>query len=124
MFEHYEMYEEIENKWTSRKDDQEILQENQEKDWFVKKMRWVAFDKNDSDKYFAIDETQIPRIKKEGKYEVGQIIDRLEAQNCLILYTDEGKKFQFWAPWCGHFERLNLAEIIVDEPRKKYKPRR
>jgi hypothetical protein len=122
--EHYEMYEEVEDSRWNKKTKQEILQEYQDKDWFVKKLRWVAYKKHTPDSWFAIDESDVEEIKKNPEYSVKQHIDEIEAKNCLILYTDEGKKFQFWAPWCGHFERLNLAEIIVDEPRKKYKPRR
>lgn len=37
-------------------------------------------------------------------------------ENCIILYTDEGKPWQIWAPWCGYFENLYNAKIIVDVP--------
>jgi hypothetical protein len=32
--------------------------------------------------------------------------------HCIILYTDDGKPWQFWCPWCGYFEGLYGAEII------------
>jgi len=38
-----------------------------------------------------------------------------ESENCIILYTDDGKPWQFWAPWCGYFETLNYAEIVPEE---------
>ena len=38
-----------------------------------------------------------------------------ESENCIILYSDDGKPWQFWAPWCGYFESLNYAEIIIPE---------
>lgn len=38
------------------------------------------------------------------------------SENCIILYTDEGKPWQFWCPWCGYFETLYSAKIIVDVP--------
>lgn len=36
-------------------------------------------------------------------------------ENCIILYSDNGKPWQFWCPWCGYFERLHYAEIIPVE---------
>ena len=42
---------------------------------------------------------------KEDKY--------YDNEKCIKLYTDDNKPFQFWAPWCGHFETLNFAEIVV-----------
>lgn len=30
----------------------------------------------------------------------------------IILYTDNGKPWQFWCPWCGYFEGLYGAKII------------
>ena len=38
-----------------------------------------------------------------------------DSENCIILYSDDGKPWQFWAPWCGYFESLNYAEIIIPE---------
>lgn len=38
---------------------------------------------------------------------------------CLILKTDNGKDWQFNAPWCGYFERLNEAEIVEDHSDRK-----
>lgn len=35
----------------------------------------------------------------------------------IILYTDEGKPVQIKAPWCGYFETLNFAEIVMKLPR-------
>ena len=33
----------------------------------------------------------------------------------LVLNMDDGKKVQFWAPWCGYFEQLYGAEIVLSE---------
>lgn len=38
------------------------------------------------------------------------------AENCIKLYTDDGKPWQIWAPWCGYFERLNSARIVCAVP--------
>lgn len=37
------------------------------------------------------------------------------AQNCMKLKTDIGTTMQQWNPWCGYFEYLYSAEIIIDE---------
>lgn len=122
--EHYKMYQEIQDSRWNKKTKQEILEEHQDKDWFVKKSRWVAYKKRTPDNWFAIDETDVEKIKKNPEYSVKQHIDEIEATNCLIIYTDEGKKFQFWAPWCGHFETLHHVEIIEDRPARKKSFRR
>lgn len=41
--------------------------------------------------------------------------DKSASENQIILYTDEGQPFQFWAPWCGYFEHLNFCEIVVSD---------
>ena len=122
--EHYEMYREIEDSRWRKKSNQKILEEHQDKDWFVKEIRWIASKKETPDSYFAIDEKDVKKLSKDPEYIVSQTIDVMMAQNCLILYTDEGKKFQLWAPWCGYFEKLTHAEIIEDKPTRKYTPRR
>lgn len=35
--------------------------------------------------------------------------------HCIILYSDNGKPWQFWCPWCGYFEGLYGAKIINAE---------
>lgn len=119
--EHYKMYEEVEYSRRNKKTTQEILNEHQDKDWFVKKSRWVAYKKDSPNSWFPIDESDVERVKKNPEYSVEQHIDEIEATHCLILYTDEGKKFQLWAPWCGHFERLNHVEIIEERPSRRKK---
>lgn len=44
----------------------------------------------------------------EYKYESERI-------GLINLPTDNGKDFQMAAPWCGYFERLIRAEIIMDD---------
>ena len=42
--------------------------------------------------------------------------DKYEPDMGIInLITDDGEDFQFWAPWCGHFETLYGAEIVLNE---------
>ncbi len=31
----------------------------------------------------------------------------------LNIPADNGEEYQFWAPWCGYFETLYGAEIVV-----------
>jgi hypothetical protein len=44
----------------------------------------------------------------------GPFIDESNVYNLLNLPMDNGEEVQFWAPWCGHFETLHGAEIILD----------
>jgi hypothetical protein len=39
--------------------------------------------------------------------------------HCINLKLDNGKDIQFWCPWCGYFERLYGAEILVDNGKIK-----
>jgi hypothetical protein len=41
--------------------------------------------------------------------------DKHDAREIIMLLTDEGKEWQFWASWCGYFETLYGAEIILEE---------
>lgn len=70
--------------YIKRAEPQTVLSENSSKDWFV----------------------------SEGKKK--DQFDEYYSTHCLILYTDDGKQFQLHAPWCGYFEGLHSAEIIVD----------
>lgn len=44
--------------------------------------------------------------------------DKMTFEHQIILYTDDGKPWQIWAPWCGYFESLNFVE--VEELKSKY----
>jgi len=110
--EHYKQYKELEE-WRGR-EKQEILKENQNKDWFVKIIKdCIYYDNNGKKTYSCIDKSQIERYKNNKTVELGTFIDLTTAQNQIILYTDDNKKFQFWCPWCGYFEKLNYCKIIV-----------
>lgn len=112
--EHYQQYKEIHDLRGYIKKDKltlfELLEQNRTKDWFVYKDRWIAYKKDITD-YWAVDESQKKECKKKG-YNLKLIPDQTIAENCIVLYTDEGATFQFWAPWCGYFETLHGAEII------------
>ena len=42
-------------------------------------------------------------------------LDEHSIPNMLVLQMDEGKQVQFWCPWCGYFEHLYGAEIVLNE---------
>lgn len=44
---------------------------------------------------------------------------KVEYDFSIILKTDDGKDWQFCAPWCGYFESLNWIEVEL-----KYNPNR
>lgn len=46
--------------------------------------------------------------------------DKHNLDYCITLYTDEGKPWQIFAPWCGYFEKLNYCEIVQDESDMKF----
>ncbi len=100
--EHYKQYQEL----------------NSYNGWFVKKEKLAAYKEN-PDKYSVIDESMKERFLKEG-YLLKNVIDNYEAENCIILYTDEGKPFRFSADWCGYFESLQSVEIIIKSKKYEY----
>lgn len=119
--EHYKMYQELENRWSRIKTNQEILSDYKEKDWFVKEVK-PAILFNDGT-YRCVDQITLSSVKKEIEDKglmSGVIIDETMAQNCIILYTDDNKPFQFWAPWCGYFESLNFCEIETTENEMRF----
>jgi len=118
--EHYRLYKSLNSyNWRHENNEQDVLKEHSTKDWFVKKEIDVIFYKDvlRRDTYNAIDLTEERRIlwESQGKT-IGKVIDSSQAQNCIILYTDDNKPFQFWCPWCGYFEHLNFCEIEAVTP--------
>ena len=101
--------------WNDKdKTNQEILEENQDKDWFVKTLKLYAFlPENPERTLNCIDKNQINKYEKEG-YKTAYRIDQSDAENLLRLYTDEGKAWQIFPTWCGYFESLNHIEIVTD----------
>lgn len=114
--EHYKQYREIES--YRGKDDQTILEGNKDKDWFVKKDRLVTFKPNHTESYWAIDEKDKEKCLKAGNT-IAIFIEVMTAQHQIILYTDDNKPWQIFAPWCGYFETLNYAEIVEDNSDRK-----
>lgn len=114
--EHWEQYKDLDS--YSNKNREEILESNKNKDWFVKQEKLAAY-KDDIKKYQVIDEKDRERYIKAG-YNLTYIIDYTIAQNTIILYTDDGKPFQFWPSWCGYFERLNSIEIVTKYKKYEY----
>ncbi len=40
---------------------------------------------------------------------------RSSFHHSIILKMDNGEDWRFQCPWCGYFESLNSAEIIIDQ---------
>jgi hypothetical protein len=114
--EHWEQYKDLDR--YSHKNREEILENNKDKDWFVKQEKLAAY-KDDIKKYQVIHEKDRERYIKAG-YNLTYVIDYDFTQNTIILYTDDGKPFQFWPSWCGYFERLNSIEIITNYKKYEY----
>jgi len=121
--EHYKLYEECENRWNQKKN-QELIAEYQDRDWFVKKTIPVIYFKGNNyvkpgesiqdARYSAISVGDIERYQRLGRL-VGEVFDEYYANHCIILYSDGGKPFQIHCPWCGYFERLNFVRIVERE---------
>lgn len=110
--EHYtKVYKNIDNSFSSRTEDQEICKENENEWWFVKSMKLFCISED-----FAIDEKD--KKKYDGDWEYR--FDTYYATHCIKLKTDAGKFMQMGCFWTGYFERLNGAEIVVDESDTKF----
>jgi hypothetical protein len=119
--EHYKQYEELESWRITQEAKQEILLNNSEKDWFVKKLIFISTKEEKGKKYrFIIDKNNCEKEKSQRGV-ITEEIDETTAQHQIILYTDDSKPFQFWCPWCGYFERLNSAEILHVDNDLKFK---
>lgn len=104
--EHYEMHREI-NKYNSKLTKEQLFEKNKDKDWFVSVKS-----------LFCISSGQA--ISEKEKKKVGQDnweyrIDNYFAEHCLKLKTDKGNDIQISAFWCGYFENLYSAEIVLCE---------
>lgn len=119
--EHWDMY----TKWSYGYDvsyennRNNLILWNKDKDWFVNDPKLWAWENENPAKKWRIDESKKQEAIDKG-YEVGYFPDESFAQNCIILYTDEGKPYQFWCPWCGYFESLIGAEISTHDSDLKF----
>lgn len=113
---HYKMYDAL-NSYFDKRTNQEIIKSFEGNDWLVSDKKMAAF-KSETE-WWCIDENRITACENKG-YKIREVYDETMAENCIILYTDEGKPWQIWAPWCGHFETLYGAEIIVDNSDMKF----
>ena len=103
--EHYEMYRLL-NGYSSRKSHNEICIENQDKNWFVAKL--ILFVKSQDR---CIDESQ------RGRFDSNDLeyrFDHYYSENCIKLITDDEESMQMSCFWCGYFEHLQSAEIVLD----------
>lgn len=110
---HYSQYRDC-NSYSARKNKAEILEANKDKDWFVRKDRIFVFEKDTPSYYWSVDKKDVEKCK-EKDLGIRYGFDESDAENCIILYSDSGNPWQFWAPWCGYFETLNYAEIVPEE---------
>jgi len=60
-----------------------------------------------------------PKTIERPQWHIDELVDNglheSTIQNMIVFKSDKGKLFQFWAPWCGYFETLYSAEIVLDE---------
>lgn len=104
--EHYDMYQLIEG-YSTRSNKKKYLSENSNKDWFVNRNKLFCISQNR-----AIDERQ-KSLYNDDDWEYR--IDEDFATNCLKLITDDGNFMQMSVFWCGYFEQLHEAEIVISD---------
>jgi len=119
--EHYEQYKKLKSWHYNEGDFEKIINENKDKDWFVGKKTYKILDKKNK-KFYYLSEVYDDLKENLDRYEINEVFDKNNAQNYLILYTDNNKPFQFFPPWCGYFESLNYVEIVseIEESDLKY----
>jgi hypothetical protein len=50
--------------------------------------------------------------------------NRCENESTVILLLDNGEPVKFWPPWCGYFESLLAAHVVIkDDPEMSFVPR-
>ena len=101
--EHYKQYNEL-NSYRGR-DRDSIMDENKNKEWFVFKEQLYHKDG------YVIDECHKEKVG-DNNWLYKPNYDAC-AYN-IRLKTDDGKPYQMSAFWCGYFESLHYAEIILD----------
>lgn len=109
--EHYAFYEDTDSGYRRPDDFYNQLNENKNKKWFVYSPKLVKSDTKD-----AIDEKA--KSKYDGNWEY--VPDPFICQHYLYLKLDDGTEFKHNAFWCGYFERLRSAEIVLDGSEFKF----
>ena len=111
--EHYVQYQGVTTSSYRRESTQSILFKNMNKDWFVNEPKaWVNMYKNLN----RIDNSKVDEWKAKG-CDVVYLPDETMATNCVVIYTDDDKPFQMWAPYCGYFNHLNSLEVVQENLR-------
>ena len=90
-----------------KRGNKEIHLSNKDKDWFVYVPQLVSKLNGN-----AIEEKH-KKIVGDGNWEY--VPDSHFAEHCLKLKADNGNEMQISAFWCGYFEKLYSAEIVVGE---------
>ena len=97
-------------------DREEILEEFEWKDMEIAKealkrieehYRWYA----SLEHYGRYGESEV----KKPEWHNVDAKDDYTGKSLLNIRMDNGKEIQFWPPWCGYFETLYGAEIVLDE---------
>jgi len=90
----------LEFEWKDLEKAKEALQRIKEHyNWYQSRESWLR------------EEVETPEwhcSKGSGVYKGGE-------HNILNLEMDNGNEVQFWAPWCGYFEGLYGASIVIPE---------
>jgi hypothetical protein len=104
--EHYEQYLTLNGCSYNRKNVNDALRSNMNKDWFVCVMKPFHIGRN-----HAISE-EYKKTLMDGEWE--NRLDEFMAEHTIRLKLDNGNDFQMTPYWIGQFESLREAEIIPD----------
>lgn len=72
-------------------------------------------------KRYSISDAERKKLIRSVKDKPWFIEGKYESFSSLLLPTDEGKDYMMSAPWCGYFETLYGAEIVLDSSRDRIK---
>jgi len=99
-FHRYDLEEILEYEWEDIQYARESLQRIKEHYlWYESKHKWYSAD--------TVLKPKWHNVKTEDKW--------MPEESLINLRIDKENEVQFWPPWCGYFETLYNAEIILDE---------
>jgi len=65
--------------------------------------------------YESIENSWIDDVERPGWHNIklGSFIHKDQEQELINIPMDSGEEVQFWPPWCGYFETLYGAQIVM-----------
>jgi hypothetical protein len=74
--------------------------------------------------YEGKERSYAPKVKKPKWHKINtesmKWFHEDSMHNLINLRMDDGQEVQFWPPWCGYFESLYGAEIVLKHDKFRY----